>query len=279
MPTFRHGKNTRLLVDQYDLSTNFRQVQMNMQQDAPETTAFLAVVKSYVVGLPDGRLSLSGMYAADAGSGADAILSPMLNTSTPAVVSYLPEGAPGASLAGGASRRAYSMQGYLGNYQVQAAVADVVGMSADFVNAGTLGLRSGQLLMDGTATGGASFAIATNAYVSGSTTVAVIDRGAGADTTNALSGYVAIHLTNVAFTAGTSPTLTAVSVDSGTSTGLASKTAVTASPTIAVAGSGTYSAFLTFSATVVQRYVGIGLTTSGAPTAVALSGAITFTTV
>ena len=68
MPTFLHGKTTAVLVDQFDLSTYFNNVDFSMSLDTAETTAFAASAKAYIPGLKDATLSLSGMFSQDAPS-------------------------------------------------------------------------------------------------------------------------------------------------------------------------------------------------------------------
>jgi hypothetical protein len=278
MPTFRHGKSTRFYVDQYDMSNQFKSVQMNMQQDTADSTAFLAPVKSYVVGLPDGRLSLAGMFDATAVSGqtggVDVIFAPMMNSTTPSTISYLPEGAPATALsAGTATRRAYSMSGYLTNYQVQGAVGDLVGVSADFVNAATVGLRSGQIVMDGTMANGQAFTIASSAYANGAGTPAnyTADRGTSAPTGSGQTMYVAYHL-NV--TLGT-VTATTITINSSATTSLGTPSAHVVLPQMSA--SGTYSGFVSLTGQTVLRYLGLTMATSGTTGTVTLTGTITAT--
>jgi hypothetical protein len=66
MPTFVHGKGTGVLLDEFDLSTYFNSADMSRTTDTAETTAFGSTSKSYIVGLSDGTLSLSGMFSQDA---------------------------------------------------------------------------------------------------------------------------------------------------------------------------------------------------------------------
>ena len=74
MPTFVHGKGTGVLLDQYNLSEYFNSADVAQTIDVAETTSFTASSKSYIVGLQDATLSLSGLYSQDAG-GSDAVLS------------------------------------------------------------------------------------------------------------------------------------------------------------------------------------------------------------
>jgi hypothetical protein len=69
MPTFRHGKSTVFKVDNAagsltDISNTLTDVSFPQSVDTAETSAFGSSAKSYVVGLSDGTLSVSGNYDA-----------------------------------------------------------------------------------------------------------------------------------------------------------------------------------------------------------------------
>jgi hypothetical protein len=61
----RHGKNSTILLGGYDLSTSLRTAGIPRSIDTAETTAFKSTNKSYVIGLPDGSITLEGMFAYD----------------------------------------------------------------------------------------------------------------------------------------------------------------------------------------------------------------------
>jgi hypothetical protein len=85
MPTFIHGKSTGVLVDANDLSTYFNSADFASTIDTAEVTSFGSSAKSYITGLNDATLSLSGLYSQDAG-GSDAVLNTLLGqASSPAV--------------------------------------------------------------------------------------------------------------------------------------------------------------------------------------------------
>jgi hypothetical protein len=72
---FRHGKNTKVLVGSHDLSSYFAEASVAGSIETAETTTFGVTggAKTYVAGLNDATLSLSGMYDGDAGSADDVI--------------------------------------------------------------------------------------------------------------------------------------------------------------------------------------------------------------
>lgn len=128
MPTFIHGKGTSVLLDEFDLSTYFNSVDVSMSTDTAETTSFGATSKSYIVGLRDGTLSLSGMWAADT-DGSDEELSALLGSATTPIVTV-------AYDSGTIGNRATLTKAHQTSYNISSPVADIVTVTADF-NAST----------------------------------------------------------------------------------------------------------------------------------------------
>lgn len=62
MPTFRHGKNTVVLADQYDLSPYLNSLSATNEVDTLETTAFGAGARTYLTGHQNGTVSVEGMF-------------------------------------------------------------------------------------------------------------------------------------------------------------------------------------------------------------------------
>ena len=62
MPTFRHGKNVRVFVDEFDFSSYFNDVTASTTVETAETSTFGSSAKEYISGLKDGTVSLSGMF-------------------------------------------------------------------------------------------------------------------------------------------------------------------------------------------------------------------------
>jgi len=128
MPTFVHGKGTEVLLDEFDLSSYFNSVDTSRSTDTAETTSFGSTSKSYIVGLTDGTLSLSGMFAQDA-DGSDEELSAILGaTTTPIITVNLQAGTIG--------NRSVLAKAHQTSYAISSPVADIVTVTADF-NAST----------------------------------------------------------------------------------------------------------------------------------------------
>lgn len=132
MPTFRHGKLTVFKIEDSgavlrDISNALREVNFPRTADTPETTAFGSVNKSYVVGIPGGSFSCSGMFDLTVIGYLDGIYGQEA-TST---FEYGPEGST-------AGRRKYTGEVLLSNLNVSGSVSDMVAFTADFVVSGAI---------------------------------------------------------------------------------------------------------------------------------------------
>ena len=62
MPTFVHGKGTRVYLDEFEMTTYFNSADVTLTNETAEITAFGATSKAYLLGLADGTLSMGGMW-------------------------------------------------------------------------------------------------------------------------------------------------------------------------------------------------------------------------
>jgi len=147
MPTFRHGKNVNVFIDEFDFSTYFNNVSASTSIDTAETSAFGTSAKTYVVGHRDGTVSLGGMFEGTASTGTDEFFDNALGNATKALVIVAPEGhSNGAG--------AIMLQADDTSYEVSSAIADIVQASAEFQS--TDAVEHGKILSSGstvTATG------------------------------------------------------------------------------------------------------------------------------
>jgi len=123
---FIHGKATNVLHNNYDLSSYFNQAAVSRSVAPAETSTFGASAKTYIVGLQDGTLSLSGLFDG-AANAVDEEITAILGVNTGGIISIDPAG---ASFIKGS--RVISLTGKLTSYQISAPVGDVVSASADF---------------------------------------------------------------------------------------------------------------------------------------------------
>lgn len=126
MPTFTHGKATVFKVDNSggtltDISNVLTDVSFPQSVETAETSAFGSSAKSYVVGLSDATLSVSGNFDTTV----DAHLIAVLGQAASLSFEYGPEG----STAGDAK---YTGECLMTSYEKSGAVGDVVTFSAEF---------------------------------------------------------------------------------------------------------------------------------------------------
>lgn len=120
--TFRHGKNTKVLFNQFDLSSYLSEASPNESVETAETTAYGNSAKTYVVGLRDSTLSMSGFFDGSANA-VDEIIATALQTN-PEVITFAPEGLTVGS-------RVVTMNAIETSYEVSSPVADVVSVSVE----------------------------------------------------------------------------------------------------------------------------------------------------
>ena len=123
MPTFVHGKSTDFELDDTggtsrSLSNVLTSVDFPETIETAETTAFGATSKSYIVGLRDATISVSGLW--------DATVDGYIIGTEPATRSFIfgPAGSTSSNVK-------YTGECILTNYSVSAPVADVVTFSLD----------------------------------------------------------------------------------------------------------------------------------------------------
>ena len=124
MPTFVHGKSTDFAIDDTggssrNIANTLTDVSFPQTIDTAETTAFGSSNKSYIVGLKDTTISVSGIW--------DATVDGYLSGTEPASRSFIygPAGSTGGNVK-------YTGEAILTNYSQSNPVGDVVTFTADF---------------------------------------------------------------------------------------------------------------------------------------------------
>ena len=124
MPTFAHGKSTDFALDDTggtsrSLANTLTDVSFPQSIDTAETTAFGSTNKSYIVGLKDTTISVSGLW--------DATIDGYLSGTEPASRSFIygPAGSTGGNVK-------YTGEAIMTNYSQGNPVGDVVTFTADF---------------------------------------------------------------------------------------------------------------------------------------------------
>ena len=132
MPTFRHGKSTVFKVDNSggtltDISNTLTDVSFPQSVDTAETSAFGSSAKTYVVGLTDATISVSGMFDATV----DAHLNGILGQAATVSFEYGPEGSTSSNVK-------YTGECILTSYEKSGAIGDMVSYSAEFQVSGAV---------------------------------------------------------------------------------------------------------------------------------------------
>ena len=124
MPTFAHGKSTDFAIDDTggssrNISDTLTDVSFPQTIDTAETTAFGSSNKSYIVGLKDTTISVSGIW--------DATVDGYISGTEPASRSFIY--GPAGSTSGNVK---YTGEAIMTNYSQSNPVGDVVTFTADF---------------------------------------------------------------------------------------------------------------------------------------------------
>ena len=129
---FTHGKDSVFKLDNSggtltDISSYVNNVDFPETSDVSETTTLGADNKTYIAGLKDATISLSGLWD----STADAIFGAVVGQSATLSFEYSPEGTTGGNVK-------YEGEAILTSYAISSPVGDAVGYSADLQVSGAI---------------------------------------------------------------------------------------------------------------------------------------------
>lgn len=127
---FIHGKSASFKVDNSsgtltDISSYCDEIGFPRAIDTAETTTFGNSAKTYIVGLTDATISVSGKFD----STADAVLAGIVGQAASVSFEYKPNSSSGPT---------YTGECYLTSYEVSSPVGDVVTFSAEFQVTGAI---------------------------------------------------------------------------------------------------------------------------------------------
>lgn len=130
MPTFSHGKATKIQVDNaagtlVDISNVSNSVELPRPVDTAETSTFGTTAKTYVVGMNDSTVSISGLFDATV----DAMISAVMDaqaagTVASSTVEYGPQG-------GATGKVKYTLEVIWTSYSVSTGTGDVASFSLE----------------------------------------------------------------------------------------------------------------------------------------------------
>jgi len=130
MPTFKHGKNAQFSLDGpagtlVNLSNTLNEITMPRAIETAETTAFGTQDKTYITGLSDATISVSGMFDSTADT---AINGSIANLKSGSVSSISFEYGPSGSVA---SNPKFTGEALVTSYELSSPVGDVVTYSLE----------------------------------------------------------------------------------------------------------------------------------------------------
>jgi hypothetical protein len=120
---FVHGKGIEVLYGGRKLTSFFNDVSVSRSLDTAETSAFGLPAKTYITGMQDGTMSVSGMFDGDADA-VDDTLKTTIGAAAADVATILPEGTATGTAAFSSSVRQTS-------YEVSSPIGDVVAVSLE----------------------------------------------------------------------------------------------------------------------------------------------------
>lgn len=123
----QHGKSTKILVNQYNLSSYFSSADMSWEVDTPEVTCFSTsgYDRDYIAGLRNGTFSFAGFLDLTCSpAGVDKAVAPLIGSTTPMLITYAPQGLTVNSVT-------YSAQSYINSYTPGSPVDGAAAISLD----------------------------------------------------------------------------------------------------------------------------------------------------
>lgn len=121
---FKHAKTATLSINGTEIAAYLDEIDLAMSADTPETTTFGATAKTYIAGLRDATLSLSGNYDPTASTGIVAVLEANMSAGTAQSMIYKPGGTA-------SGQYSFTFSGLVTGYNVPASVQDKVTISGE----------------------------------------------------------------------------------------------------------------------------------------------------
>jgi hypothetical protein len=126
MPTFVHGKSSKVYLDEFDMSAYLNSTDVGYAQDTAETTVYGASSRAYIPSQASGTLSFGGLYDAITGAGSsDKEFEAILGSTTNPLLTVAIDG-------GTIGNRAVIARADETAYTISTPVADINSVTADF---------------------------------------------------------------------------------------------------------------------------------------------------
>jgi len=125
MPTFVHGKNAQFTLGGTNLSDTLNEISLPREIETAETTTFGTQDKTYITGLSDSTVSLSGMFDATVDGAINTLITNLKSGSiASASFAYGPAGSA-------STKPRFSGSALITSYEVSSPVGDVVTYSLE----------------------------------------------------------------------------------------------------------------------------------------------------
>ena len=132
---FVHGKNAYIRLDNSsgtltDLSSITNEISYSQSIETSDTSVYGSNAKTYITGLNDATVSLSGMFDATSAGVIEATIDALIDgTNASATLEFGPEGSA-------SGKKKYTMEVIVTSYDIGAPVSDVVSLSVEFQRTG-----------------------------------------------------------------------------------------------------------------------------------------------
>jgi hypothetical protein len=126
MPTFQHGRSSKVYLDEFDMSGYLQASDVGMAQETADVTVYGATSRAFIASQASGTLSFSGLIdATDTAGTSDKEFQAILGSATHPVLTVAIEG-------GTIGNRAVIARANETSYTMATPVADVNSLTADF---------------------------------------------------------------------------------------------------------------------------------------------------
>ena len=129
--SFSHGKDTRVLLNEFNMSTFFNSADVTRDIDVPETTVYGENDRTYINGLRGGTISYAGFWDGTTVTGVDVVLEATLGVSTARIITHAPLGFAIGNVV-------YMFTTHSTSYGVSHPVDGVVSLTADLQSTGVI---------------------------------------------------------------------------------------------------------------------------------------------
>lgn len=128
---FVHGKDSVFTINAVPLTAFLDSAALSNSVDMAESSTMGVEAKTYVSGLSDSTISISGKYDSTAVSGPDVVLNGLVGGDAAVAFEFGPEG-------GTTGKVKYGGNCFLTAYNVSAPIGDVVAFTAEFQTTGAV---------------------------------------------------------------------------------------------------------------------------------------------